>query len=177
MVKHKQAEKANNSSFAKKTYFTIIKTFNMNTKLILLVITLMCVSTTIAQKPAPTTEEEYNYCVRGYKTMLSEGLDMKKGYHFENLFEKSDGAYSFNAKLFIRDDKKEVAAILIVAKSNAWGNIYYHCIPHDNETLLKAYWSDLGAWDKPMLFAFTKVMTGFYGALIPSVVEMQKKIK
>ncbi|MEN9686752.1 MAG: hypothetical protein RLZZ28_2538 [Bacteroidota bacterium] len=149
----------------------------MKSKLTLLLIILFTYLSTFCQKPAATTEEEYNYCVRGYRTMLTEGLDMKKGYHFESLFDKTEGNYSFDAKLFIRDDKKEVAAILIVAKSNAWGNVYYHCIPHDNERLLNAYWSDLAAWDRPMLFSFAKVMTSYHGSLIPAINEMQKLLK
>lgn len=145
-------------------------------KLTSLLLLILCSFGAIAQKIAPTTEEEYNYCVRGYKTMLAEGLDMKKGYRFENIFEKGEGGYSFNLKLFMREDKKEVAAILVIAKS-PWGNTYYHCIPYDNEMLLNKYWSDLGAWDKPMLLSFTKLITAYFGALLPNVNEIQKQIK
>jgi hypothetical protein len=161
----------------KKTLFYNTKTLHMKSKLGLLFFVLMSSLNSFSQKPAPTTEEEYNYCIKGYRIMLSEKLDMKKGYHFENLFEKEEGKYSFNARLFIRDDKKEIAAILIIAKSSLWGNTYFHCIPHGNEKLLKAYWSDLGAWDKSMLLSFAKIMTANYGALVPAANEMQKRIK
>ncbi len=32
-----------------------------------------------------TTETEYNYVTKGYKIQLESGLDMKKGYRFEDL--------------------------------------------------------------------------------------------
>ena len=127
---------------------------------------------------APNTEEEYNYCIKGYQVQTSSGLDMKKGYSFKDMFsDKQVDNYQFTGKLLIRDDKKEVAAILLIAKSLVWGKTYYHCIPHDNERLLAAYWSDLGSWDKPMMFAYSKIVTTYFGNMIPALFEMEKKIK
>ena len=149
----------------------------MKFKMPVFLITILFSFSCLAQRPSPTTDEEYNYCVRGYQTMISSGLDMKKGYVFENLFDVKDGNYSFTAKLLLREQKKEVAAIMIITKSAISGRTYYHCLPHDNNQLLNAYFSDLGDWDKSLLFSFTKVMTGNFGSLVPESVEMQKKIK
>lgn len=140
-------------------------------------ITILFSLSCLAQRPSPTTEEEYNYCVRGYQTMISSGLDMKKGYLFEDLREVKDGNYSFTLKLLVREQKKEVAAIMIITKSAISGRTYYHCIPHDNSQLLNAYFSDLGDWDKLLLFSFSKVMTANFGALLPDAYEMKKMIK
>ena len=133
-----------------------------------------------AQKPvlAPTTEDEYNFCVRGYQVQTSSGLDMKKGYSFRDIFtDKKVDNYQFTAKLLIRDDKKEVAAILIIAKSLVWNKTYFHCIPHENEKLLETYWQDLGAWDKPMLLAYSKIIAAYFGSLVPATYELEKRIK
>lgn len=34
-----------------------------------------------------TTEEEYNYVTKGYKIQIESGLDMKKGYRFDEIAE------------------------------------------------------------------------------------------
>lgn len=109
--------------------------------------------------------------------MISSGLDMKKGYLFEDVREVKDGNYSFAIKLLVREQKKEVAAILVIARSAVSGRSYYHCIPHDNNQLLMTYFSDLGDWDKTMLFSFAKVMAANFGALLPDAYEMKKMIK
>ncbi len=131
----------------------------------------------LAQKASPTTEEEYNYCVKGYQTMISGGLEMKKGYSIQNYITAGEGNYAFSIKIFFREQKKEVAALIIIAKSNVSGNVYYHCIPHDNDQLMSSYWSDLSDWDKPMLLSFTKIMMNYFGALIPKVVDDEKALR
>ncbi len=35
-----------------------------------------------------TTLEEYNYVTKGYHVQLTSGLDMKKGYEFEDIDKK-----------------------------------------------------------------------------------------
>jgi hypothetical protein len=41
-------------------------------------------------KSQNTTEEEYNWMNKGYKVMITSGLDMKRGYFFdEDLFYKN----------------------------------------------------------------------------------------
>ena len=82
-----------------------------------------------------TTQEEYNYITKGYKVQLESGLDMKKGYRFEDLGDWGLNKGSFKRicifKALIRDGQVKPCAILMVYKridiSN--GANYFICIP------------------------------------------------
>ncbi len=101
----------------------------MKTKLFLTAVlaTMICFNAS-AQN---TTEEEYNWMTKGYKTMVASGLDMKKGYYFDDGAEFSKGwsAYKFTFKLLKRVKDKTIAGTLVIATSNSSGNTYYYCIP------------------------------------------------
>ncbi|WP_431213905.1 hypothetical protein ACQ86N_03160 [Puia sp. P3] len=129
-----------------------------------------------AALPAPTTEEEYNYITRGYQTQVSQGLDMKKGYHFANLFDTKISNYTFTAKALIRDVSNEIAGILIITHSQIWDKTYYMCIPHGNEQLANRYLSDLNNWDKQITTAYCQLVSLGFGNALASAYEAEKKI-
>lgn len=118
----------------------------------------------VASTPAPTSTEEYNFAIKGYRIQTEGGLDPKKGYHFNDLFEKQLGGYDFTAKTLIREQKNEAAAILIIVNSKVSQKDYYVCIPFDNPELFQRYWGDLSLWEKPMLLAYTEIVTLYLGA-------------
>lgn len=86
-----------------------------------------------------TTIEEYNWMSKGYKTMISSGLDMKKGYYFDDANEYADEVtitgiisnsnYSFTYKFLRRTKDKTLAGIVIILKSSVSGNTYYYGLP------------------------------------------------
>ena len=82
-------------------------------------------------KAQNTTEEEYNWITKGYQTMVSSGLDMKKGYYFQDQaeFSKSFQDYNFTYKLLKRENDKSIAGTLVIAHSKVSGRTYYYCIP------------------------------------------------
>jgi hypothetical protein len=131
----------------------------------------------VAATPAPTTAEEYNFVTKGYRIQSEGGLDAKKGYHFTDLFEKQFGNYNFTAKTLIRDPKNEAAAILIIVNSKISQRDYYVCIPADNPELFQRYWADLSGWEKPMLLAYTQIVTIYFGAYAVMGRELEKKTK
>jgi hypothetical protein len=74
------------------------------------------------------------------------------------------GGYDFTAKTLIREQKNEAAAILIIVNSKVSQKDYYVCIPFDNPELFQRYWGDLSLWEKPMLLAYTEIVTLYLGA-------------
>ena len=94
----------------------------------LLILPIAIATTAIAQN---TTEEEYNWMAKGYSVMVSSGLDMKKGYYFDDDQEHSEskGSYSFSYKVLRRERDKSLAGILITARSSVSGNSYYYGLP------------------------------------------------
>ena len=93
-----------------------------------------------------TTLEEYNYITKGYKVQIESGLDMKKGYEFEDIDKQTTKERTAELKVLNRnkDNKKEIAAYMIVYKRT--GNpAEYICIPHPNsdEEILSKYWVQL----------------------------------
>lgn len=110
-------------------------------------------SWTVAQN---TTEEEYNWMSKGYEVMVSSGLDMKKGYYFDENQEKSEtkSSYSFTYKFLRREKDKSLAGIVIIAKSTVSGNTYYYGLPigsweaeskweeGDNAVILPAHYAE-----------------------------------
>ncbi|MEJ1241406.1 hypothetical protein WBG78_24885 [Chryseolinea sp. T2] len=112
-------------------------------------------------QPSPTTEEEYNYVTKGYQTQISQGLDMKKGYSFEDRGDVIAGDYKFSFKYLKRDSKNELAAILVVAKSSVSGNSYYLCIPHGSPELTKRYNDSFVNWDASILKAYSRTLSSY----------------
>ncbi len=112
-------------------------------------------------QPSPTTEEEYNYVTKGYQTQLSQGLDMKKGYSFKDHGALVAGNYAFTFKILTRDAKKEMAAIMVIAKSAVSGNSYYLCIPHGNPDLAKKYNESISNWDSAILLEYSRTLSTY----------------
>ncbi len=127
--------------------------------------------------PAPTTAEEYNFVTKGFRIQTEGGLDAKKGYHFNELFEKQFGNYNFTAKTLVREQKTEIAAILIIINSKISQKDYYVCIPYDNPELLQRYWTELSNWEKPLLLAYTQIVTIYLGAYAVINRDIEKKTK
>lgn len=127
--------------------------------------------------PTGTTEEEYNYLSKGYKVQIESGLDMKKGYIFENFGEVKQTNYSFTFKLLIREAEKEVAGILVVTKSEISGNTYYVAIPVNNKDLMSKYYAVLSSWDESLTTVYCYVISGYFATLTSTAMELDKKLK
>jgi hypothetical protein len=104
------------------------------TKFLFLILALLTVQTINAQscKVLPTTTDEYNYIVKGYKIQLESGLDMKKGYSLRNILQNSADGRSVVFKELIKDEKDLRAIMAIFTGKN--GITTYLCIPLGNDT-------------------------------------------
>lgn len=126
----------------------------------------------------PTTEEEYNYLTKGYRVQIESGLDMKKGYTFDDLGQENKvGNYSFQFKALIREEKKQVAGILVVTKSAVSGKLYYFALPINNVDLLKRYWEDLSTWDLDVTRAYSYMLSVYLVDMTAGIEELEKQIK
>lgn len=83
-----------------------------------------------------TTEDEYNYITKQYKSFLP----VKDGYKLENInmvsYTLNTVDRYFNFKKLIRTDTNEAAAILVeyVRISKGQTYIYYFCIPREDSS-------------------------------------------
>lgn len=123
-------------------------------------------------KPKGTTQEEYNYMTKGYQIQLSSGLDVKKGYRIEDLYNFDANPYNFEFKAFVRDNNT-LAGIILVSTSKLWGNVYYSAIPVNNDELLANFNARLLDWDEPMVTAYgyasTSLMSNLYNFYFESL--------
>jgi hypothetical protein len=110
---------------------------------------------------APTTIEEYNYLTKGYKIQIESGLDMKKGYHFEDIGEHQIGTYDFKMKNLIRETANELAGVLIITYSTTSGITYYSGIPINNSKLLDQYAKDISKMGGSMLGAYCSLLSAY----------------
>ena len=81
-----------------------------------------------------TTEEEFNYVTKGYKTTLEQGLDVKNGYLVETIPQAkatSNNTVKLEPKILLRKGQpaKDFAAMMIVYSLNNKVTKVY-CIPH-----------------------------------------------
>ncbi len=90
-------------------------------------------------KELPTSLEEYNYIVKGYKIQLENGLDMKKGYTLKDIFEESANGRKVIFKELVKEEKDLRAIMAIFTGLN--GVTSYFCIPlgADTSNLLQSY--------------------------------------
>lgn len=107
--------------------------------IILLFITLA--STLSAQ----TTMEEYNYLTKGLKIQIDSGLDMKKGYAIDTIY---DNELTLCALLRLKPSGKEVAAYLIMLyPADYYGgasDVEFICIPRaETPEMQERFVSDL----------------------------------
>jgi len=84
---------------------------------------------------AQTTQEEYNYVIKGYKTQVETGLDMKKGYSLKELYSVTL-TYGDVRKVTINglyrdsDPSKPCALMIIYKKGDK--SPEYICAPTSN---------------------------------------------
>ena len=83
----------------------------------------------VLNKLSPTTEAEYNYLTKGYRVQMESGLDMTKGYTFQDMDHVKYGNYSCQVKVSFVRKNKELAGLLVVTKSDVFGRIDYVGIP------------------------------------------------
>jgi len=148
-------------------------------KCTLTILFLMACFFSIAQQSKQgfaTTNEEYNYLTTGYKIQIESGLDMKKGYSFNNMLERELGAYTFNIKSLIRDSSHQVAALLVIVHSSVSGKDYYVCLPHHNQELTNKYWAVMNTWDRPILIAYSQVIGLLFGTDFAVMYQLNDKI-
>jgi hypothetical protein len=115
---------------------------------------LLSYSFSFAQRA--TTEEEYNYMTKGYKTQVEQGLDMKKNYEVVDAksFHSKVGNYEFDFIYLLRSDDKSFAGWIVKAVSTIWDNTYWYCIPVKNKDLFNKSYSEISTLDFTMTMAF-----------------------
>lgn len=101
----------------------------MKTKITLLIIVLFTTMKLYSQ----TTQEEYNYITKGYKVQTESGLDMKKGYHFQDITDtwitSGEIQRKCTFKALVRDGQTKPCAILCIYTRSDNGFKDYLCIP------------------------------------------------
>ncbi|KAB2913524.1 MAG: hypothetical protein F9K23_17010 [Bacteroidetes bacterium] len=82
-----------------------------------------------------TTQEEYNYITKGYKTQVESGLDMKKGYSFKDYgtftIEEGKEKRQCEFKGLFRDGQTKPCAVMMIFRRTDISNgaVHYICIP------------------------------------------------
>jgi len=109
----------------------------------------------------PTTMEEYNYMTKGYYIQVASGLDMKKGYYFEDMGEHKIGNYTFNVKKLIRENQQTLAGTMIISHAEISGKTYYTAIPVNNSELMKLYGAEVGKWDGGLTGAYCYLISAY----------------
>jgi len=83
---------------------------------------------TVVFVKAQTTQEEYNYVTKGYKTQVESGLDMKKGYSLKSLATETIGIRTVKLEGLYRTNTNTLCAIMI-AYTKSGGITEYLCAP------------------------------------------------
>ncbi|MBL7925160.1 MAG: hypothetical protein JNL88_13240 [Bacteroidia bacterium] len=81
-----------------------------------------------AQKPAPTTEEEYVMGAVGYKMFMQMGVELKGGYKVRDLGEYEYGERKAAFKGLHRPGEEKPCALIMVY-TKLRGAPEYYCIP------------------------------------------------
>jgi hypothetical protein len=126
-------------------------------------------------KPAPTTEEEYNYMTKGYKIQLESGLDMKKGYAFKDMDDITRDDYNYKIKLLIREEKEEVAGYLFIIQPKYSSKPNYIALPINNSVLLERYSKDLSILDGSLIRSYCVILSAYLGAITSVSAEQEKQ--
>jgi hypothetical protein len=119
-----------------------------------------------------TTLEEYNYVTKGYKVQVESGLDMKKGYRFDDVhtihIQYSDGVVrETEFKALFREGQKMPTAILCIYSHSDKQDKDYLCIPQFNSS--KEVWDSTyarlsaiqGDNIMPLMYGLSK-LTSYY---------------
>lgn len=116
----------------------------------------------------PTTLEEYNYMTKGYKIQVESGLDMKKGYYFNEIGEHQIGNYHFTIKNLVRENLRQLAGTLIISRSDVTSKVYYSAIPVNNPELMKLYASEIAKWDDGLTGSYCQIISAYLSTYILS---------
>jgi hypothetical protein len=94
----------------------------------------------------PTTEEEYNYMVKGYSATLAQGLDIKKGYSINPSTKKSTrivGAmanYDYDFISLDRTTNGNAGLIVKMVSDGSWsGGTYYFGVANCRGEILNKF--------------------------------------
>ena len=105
-------------------------------KLMLLIATSILIACSTKSYSQATTDEEYNYVIKGYQAQAEAGLDMKKGYMLKELGEwaalYTDGTRGFKFIGLYRSTDTKPCAIMAVYQKKDNGKVSYqeyYCIP------------------------------------------------
>ena len=94
-----------------------------------LIIILIAIATYgMAQSIKPTTEDEYNTGLAGYKMFMQMKVDIKKGYHVNDFATFEYGERKADFKGLMRDGESKPCAVILVY-TKVRGAPEYYCIP------------------------------------------------
>lgn len=123
-----------------------------------------------------TTLEEYNYMTKGYEIQMESGLDMKKGYTFDELEDINMDGYDFNLKFLSRTDSDQLAGVLVVITSENTGLKEYVAVPVGNDSeIISKYFIKINSFNETLAKAYSKITTIVYNNLIYQAAENAKK--
>lgn len=75
-----------------------------------------------------TTDEEYNYMIKGYATQVSQGLDMKQGYSFTDKSTTPYQSITVDVKYLFRTSGNVYAGAMLIV-TGLKGGTQYFCVP------------------------------------------------
>ncbi len=87
-----------------------------------------------------TTLEEYNYMLSGYHIQKSNGLDLKKGYEFEDILNETLNGINYNFVAMSKTNKNFVGLIVTITAKD---KIFYYAVPVENVDLFSKYYQEL----------------------------------
>ncbi len=98
----------------------------------------------MAQKIAPTTEDEFNYGTIGYKIQLQTKLPMKQGYRIADFGNIEEPGRTIAFKGLMRDGEETACAVIMVYTKDKNPPEYF-CLPTNDapESLWSRYWQSL----------------------------------
>ena len=85
------------------------------------------------------TQDEYNYLTKGLRDQEEKGLDVKTGYYFTKVSNRTFGKYTFTTRTFIKSEGKMLKAFSIKIESKVSGSTYYLALPLYGNRFLQEY--------------------------------------
>lgn len=102
--------------------------------------TLIAIITLAFASHSQTTQEEYNYITKGYKMQLDGGLDMKKGYTFDDVGEyyitSGEVRRTCTFKALYRSNELKPCAIMLIYKRSDNNFLDFLCIPTGSDAVI-----------------------------------------
>ncbi|MEI6750466.1 MAG: hypothetical protein WCM93_15020 [Bacteroidota bacterium] len=96
--------------------------------LFLIIVVFVSLTFSVKSTCGQTTQEEYNYVTKGYKTQIESGLDMKKGYSLKEITTASVGVRNVVLKGLYRTSSNVLCAIMIEYTKSGEATQYF-CAP------------------------------------------------